>query len=82
MTISAQDLRRLLDADDASALVLIEGRTEVIDAEQKDEDAYRGALEVISRGELVTRIGSAQPSDDELAAQASTLDVSVNELGG
>ncbi|BBY77325.1 hypothetical protein MPRF_42240 [Mycolicibacterium parafortuitum] len=82
MTISAQDLRRLLDADDTSALVLIEGRTEVISAEQKHEDAYRGALEVISRGELMERIGSAQPSEDQLAAQASTLDVSVNELGG
>lgn len=81
MTISSQDLRRLLDGDEGSALVLVEGRVEVITADQKSDDAFRGALEVISRSELLDRIGS-RSSEDRLEAQAAALDTAVNELGG
>ncbi|MCV7056777.1 hypothetical protein [Mycolicibacterium gilvum] len=81
MTISTQDLRRLLDGDEDSALVLVEGRVEVITADQKSDEAFRGALEVISRSELLDRVGS-RSSEDRLEAQAAALDTAVNELGG
>lgn len=81
MTISTQDLRRLLDGDEDSALVLVEGRVEVITADQKSDEAFRGALEVISRRELLDRVGS-RSSEDRLEAQAVALDTAVNELGG
>ncbi|XTP37547.1 NAD(P)/FAD-dependent oxidoreductase [Mycobacterium sp. TJFP1] len=83
MTISAQDVRRLLDAEHDSTLVLIEGRTEVITGQQKSSDQYRGAFEVISRDELLSRTGgAAHLTDDQISAQAAALDTAVNELGG
>ncbi|KWX67516.1 NAD(P)/FAD-dependent oxidoreductase [Mycobacterium sp. NAZ190054] len=84
MTISPDDVRRLLDSDDETAtLVLIEGRAEVIGGGQKDTDAYRGALEVISRPDLLERTGGeGRLTDDQLTAQAASLDTAVNELGG
>ena len=81
VTISSQDLRRLLDGDEGSILVLVEGRVEVVTEDQKSDDAFRGALEVISRSELLDRIGS-RSREDRLEAQAAALDTAVNELGG
>jgi NADH:quinone reductase (non-electrogenic) len=83
MTISSDDVRRLLQAGEDSSLVLIEGRTEVITTEQRNSDAYLGAFDVISRGELLERTGGkTQVADSELAAQAAALDAAVSELGG
>jgi hypothetical protein len=82
MTISTDDVRRLFRSDEAdSVLVLVEGRTDVIAASRLASEEYRGALEVISRDELVKRVGDT-PSDHELAEQAALLDITVNELGG
>ena len=82
MTISTDDVRRLLAADTADAvLVLVEGRTEVIGAGQLASEQYRGALEVISRDDLAKRVGDA-PSEHDLAEQAALLDSAVSELGG
>ena len=82
MTISTDDVRRLFRSDEAdSVLVLVEGRTEVVGASRLASEEYRGALEVISRDDLVSRIGD-DPSDHELAEQAALLDSAVNELGG
>ena len=56
MTISTDDVRALLAADEADAvLVLVEGRTEVIGAGQLASEPYRGALEVITREDLAKR---------------------------
>lgn len=82
MTVSADDVRRLLDADDDSVLVLIEGRTEVLSPTELDDDEHRGALEIITRADLVERIGTADPGDHELTEQAATLDATISELGG
>jgi hypothetical protein len=83
MTVSADDVRRLLAADEPDAsLVLIEGRIQVLTAGEKDSDAYRGALELVSRDELLNRIGGREPSERELEEQAESLDVAVRELGG
>ena len=83
MSIAADDVRRLLSAGDADAvLVLIEGRTEIIPAEELTSPAYRGALRVASRDEVIARTGTVDLSDHELAEQAESLDVAVRNLGG
>jgi hypothetical protein len=80
--ISTDDVRRLLQAEGKDAvLVVIEGRAEVISGGQLESEQYRGALEVVTRDDLVGRVG-AQPSDRELEEQASTLDAEVSQLGG
>ncbi|OBB28110.1 hypothetical protein [Mycolicibacterium elephantis] len=82
MTISTDDVRRLLHAEDKNAvLVLVESRTEVIGAGQLASEKYRGALEVISREDLLNRVG-AEASERELTEQAAILDSAVSELGG
>lgn len=82
MTISADDVRRLLASDVADAvLVLIEGHTDVVPAEQLDTDEYRGALRVISRSDLADRAHGAQLSEEQMAEEAAKLDSAVSELG-
>jgi hypothetical protein len=82
MTISTDDVRRLLQSGEPdSVLVLVEGRTEVIGASQLAAEQYRGALEVVSRDDLVKRLGDA-PSEHDLAEQAALLDMAISELGG
>lgn len=82
MTITSGDVRQLLESDDDAVLVLIEGRAEVVRGNEVDEDAHRGALQVISRADLIERTGSAELSEHELEEQAGTLDATVSELGG
>lgn len=82
MTISTDDVRRLLAAENADAvLVLVEGRTEVIGVSELASGEYRGVLEVVARDDLAKRLGDA-PSEHDLAEQAALLDSAVNELGG
>jgi NADH dehydrogenase len=81
MTISAEDVRQLLATDGDAVLVLIEGRTEVVTAGKLGSEQYRGALEIISRDELLKRTG-AEPGDRELEEQAAALNTAVDELGG
>jgi hypothetical protein len=74
-TITPDHLRSLLDADsDTATLALLEGRIEITDADQ-------GGLEVITRSELVERVG-ADPTDDDLTTLAGTLTAVAQELGG
>lgn len=83
MTIDSDVVRRLVDADDDAVLVLLEGRALVIGAGQMDDDAYRGALQVISRTDFLRRVGDGtELSDDEVGRQAAILDAEVSELGG
>lgn len=82
MTISAADLQRLLDTDGDAVLVLIEGRTEVVTAGQLGAEQYRGALEIISRDELLKRTGGPTPDERGLEEQAAALTTAVDELGG
>jgi hypothetical protein len=82
MTISSDDVRRLLDSELKDAiLVLVEGRTEVIGAGQLASEQYRGALEVTTRDDLIQRLG-ANPSEHDIAEQAAALDTAVSDLGG
>jgi hypothetical protein len=83
MTISADDVRRLLQDEHPDAvLVLIEGRSEVIGQSEVDSPQYRGALQVISRDDLLQQIGGKDLSDRLIEEQATILDTTVNELGG
>ena len=63
-------------------LVLVDGRTAVVEPAALDTDDYRGALQVITRAELVEQAGSEQLSDRELVEQAALLETAVAELGG
>ncbi len=79
--ITADDLRRLLAAEQKNAtMVLVEGRIDVIGAGQLASPDYRGALEVVSREDLVKRLGEA-PSEHDVAEQAGVLDAAISELG-
>jgi hypothetical protein len=79
--ITADDLRRLLAAEQNNAtMVLVEGRIDVIGAGQLASPDYRGALEVVSREDLVKRLGEA-PSDHDVAEQAGVLDAAISDLG-
>jgi hypothetical protein len=83
MTISPDNVRQLLEDESPDAvLVLIEGRAEVISQSESDSDAYRGALQVVSRDDLLQRIGGADLSDRLIGEQAAILDTTVSELGG
>lgn len=80
--ISAEDVRALLRSEEKEpVLVVVEGRVEVIGAGQLASADYRGALEVVSRDDLVQRIGET-PSDREIDEQAAQLDTGISELGG
>ncbi len=83
MVISTDDVKRLLQDDDPEAmLVLIGGRAEVIKPRDTESSQYRGALQVVSRDDLIKRTGGADLSDHDLAEQAALLDATVSELGG
>lgn len=80
--ITADNVRRLLASEMDAVLVLVEGRIDVIDPAALDTDEYRGALQVITRDELIEQAGSEELSDRELLEQAVALDMAVAELGG
>jgi hypothetical protein len=80
--VTADDVRRRLAAGTDAVLVLVEGRVDVVAPAELDTEAYRGALEVITRDELVRGAGGVQLSERELKEQAAELDSAVSELGG
>jgi hypothetical protein len=83
MMISADDVRQLLQDENADAvMVVIEGRAQVIPQGEIDEPQYLGALHVISRDDLLQRIGAQDLSDRVFSEQAAILDATVSELGG
>ncbi|MDT5147427.1 MAG: hypothetical protein QOC58_2072 [Mycobacterium sp.] len=83
MTVGAEDVRRLLAAESADAvLVLIEGRVEVVAPADLESPDYRGALQIATREDVVQRTGGAELSDREVAEQAEDLDSAVRNLGG
>ncbi|WP_422744852.1 hypothetical protein ACN27E_22520 [Mycobacterium sp. WMMD1722] len=82
MTIGADHVRRLLGADGEATLIMIEGRAEVVTEGDLRSDRYQGALEVISRDELLKRTGGADLSDRDVEEQAAALNTAVDELGG
>ena len=79
--ITADNVRQLLASDADTVLILVEGRIHVVDPAALDTDEYRGALQVITRDELIGRVGDEPLSDHELVEQADVLDMTVAELG-
>ncbi|MFD4990233.1 hypothetical protein [Streptomyces sp. NPDC058374] len=76
-------VRELLDAaDDDSALVLLEGRARVAGQAALHGDDLRGAAVVLTRAELVDRLGTAYPAPQDLTLVAASLDDAVGKLGG
>ncbi|OBJ88658.1 hypothetical protein [Mycobacterium asiaticum] len=83
MTVEVDDVRRLLDSDEADAvLVAIEGRVEVVTPAELDSPDYRGALQIATRQDVLQSAGGTELSDRELAERAEELDVAVRNLGG
>lgn len=81
--IGTEDVRQLLASPGAdAALVVMEGRDAVVTPAELDSDEYRGALQVVTRQDLVQRVGHAELSDRELAEQAEELDTAVRNMGG
>jgi hypothetical protein len=79
--ITAENVRQLLASETDAVLILVEGRIHVVDPAALDTDEYRGALQVITRDELIEQAGGEQLSDRELVEQAAVLDMAVAELG-
>ncbi|MET9801754.1 hypothetical protein [Streptomyces sp. NPDC006368] len=80
--INESHVRELLDAgDDDAALVLLEGRAQVVAPSERASDAYRGAAVLLSRGDLVGRLGTSTPSDHEVRTLATTLRTMAAEIG-
>jgi len=79
MTVTTEDLRRLLGSGTRAELVLTEGRVEI--SEQED-DADAG-MAVISRAALLEQLGESadEVGDDQLRAAASALDDVIAKLG-
>lgn len=81
-TITVDHLRELLDTQDGDAIIgLVGGEVRVIHADDRDADDNRGAIEVISRENLVERLGG-DPSEDELQARAEELTAATELQGG
>ena len=80
--VTADDVRRLLAAGADAVLVLVEGRVDVVTPAELDTEPYRGALQIITRDELVRGAGGEQLSEREIKEQAAELDSAVSELGG
>ncbi|MGW5055617.1 hypothetical protein [Actinokineospora sp. NPDC004072] len=73
-TVSADDLRALLDSPLPDAvLVLREGRVEVA------AGADRAGMEIITRADLLS---TPNPSDDDLERRAATLTATTDIQGG
>jgi hypothetical protein len=81
--IAPEHVGALLGSDaDQPALVVSAGAAAVIPRSALDSGPYEGALEVISRDELVGRLGTDAPSHGELEEISARLESTVTRLGG
>ncbi|MGN9790537.1 hypothetical protein ACTMTU_05450 [Streptomyces sp. OZ13] len=75
-------VHELLDAtDDDAALVLLGGTAQVVDRTALGSDAFRGAAVLLSRAELVDRLGTSSPTQEDVARVAASLRDAVGKLG-
>jgi hypothetical protein len=81
--ITPEHIEALLASDaDAPTLVVTAGTAAVVPASELDSDRYRGAMEIISRQDLVAQLGTGTPSRRDLEETATRLDSAVTRLGG
>ncbi|MGW4213512.1 hypothetical protein ACWEIJ_36385 [Lentzea sp. NPDC004789] len=79
MPVPVDDLKRLLQSDRPDAtLVLVEGRYVVADR----VEVASGALPVVTREELLERLGGRPITDRDLDEVAATLSSAVDNRGG
>lgn len=83
MPVPVDDLKRLLESDQSDAtLVLVEGSYVVAGRGELATDALRGALPVVTRDELLHRVGGRSITDHDLDEVAATLNAAVDNRGG
>ncbi|MEU0340499.1 hypothetical protein ABZ092_16460 [Streptomyces bobili] len=82
MRIDDSLVRELLNAPaDDTVLVLLEGRAQVVDRAALDNERYHGAAVLMSRAEVVERLGTSSPADDDVRRLAASLQDAVDKLG-
>ncbi|MEU0116215.1 hypothetical protein ABZ137_21500 [Streptomyces bobili] len=82
MRIDDSLVRELLNAPaDDTVLVLLEGRAQVVDRAALDNERYHGAAVLMSRAEVVERLGTSSPADDDVTRLAASLQDAVDKLG-
>ncbi|MDN3250417.1 MULTISPECIES: hypothetical protein [unclassified Streptomyces] len=82
MKIDETLIREFLEApSDDTVLVLLEGRAQVVEQAALNSEHYRGAAVLISRAELVERLGTPSPTDDEVTRLSASLQDAVDKLG-
>ncbi|MEV0695946.1 hypothetical protein [Streptomyces sp. NPDC050388] len=82
MKIDESLLRKLLDAPrDDTVLLLVEGRAQVVEQSALDSDQWHGAAVLLSRAELVERLGTSSPTGEDVARLAASLQDAVDKLG-
>ncbi|MFP1627971.1 hypothetical protein ACLB9X_22990 [Streptomyces sp. 5K101] len=64
-----------------AALILLEGKAQVVGRADLDSDAFRGAAVLLSRAELVERLGTSSPAQEDVTRLAAALRDAVGKLG-
>ena len=79
--IDESHVRELLEAgNEDAALVVLGGRAHVVGSPSGRQQGFEGALLLITKRDLLDRIGTA-PSDHDLRGVAQTLSDMVGKLG-
>ncbi|WP_128374375.1 hypothetical protein [Streptomyces cavernae] len=80
--ITPEHIEALLESDsDDPVLIVAAGSSVVVPASATATDRYRGAMEIISRQDLVDQLGTDAPSRRDLEEIATRLDATVAQLG-
>ncbi|GAB2892522.1 hypothetical protein GCM10027074_70760 [Streptomyces deserti] len=80
--ITPEHVKDLLESDAGNpTLVVVAGAAEVVPASALDTDRYRGALEVVSRKDLLAQLSTGTASRHDLEEMAARLDGTVTRLG-
>ncbi|MFC3893121.1 hypothetical protein ACFOWZ_16730 [Lentzea rhizosphaerae] len=83
MPVPVDDLKLLLQSTRPEAtLVLVAGSYVVAGSAELATKALRGALPVVTREELLERVGGWPVTDRDLDEAAATLSSAVDNLGG
>ncbi|MGW0838943.1 hypothetical protein ACWD26_02060 [Streptomyces sp. NPDC002787] len=82
MVIDEALVEALLNASrDDAALVLLEGKAQVVEPSVRADDRFRGAAVILTRAELVDRLGTPSPSPGDVTRVAASLRDVVDKLG-
>ncbi|WP_033320308.1 hypothetical protein [Streptomyces yerevanensis] len=80
--ITSEQIEALLASDaEGPTLIVTAGTVVVVPASALDSERYRGAVEIISRHDLVAQLGTDAPSRRDLKETAARLDTAVTQLG-